>query len=59
MHWHAKMGDRTYTNIAWTYRQPTTLAAPIAGLISFYNERVDALHDDDELTSKPKTQWSE
>jgi uncharacterized protein (DUF427 family) len=58
-HWHARVGDNLYKNIAWTYRQPTTLAAPIAGMISFYNERVDALYDDDELTSKPKTQWSE
>jgi uncharacterized protein (DUF427 family) len=58
-HWHAKIGDRIYHNIAWTYRQPTTLAAPIAGLISFYNERVDALYDDDELVPKPQTQWSE
>lgn len=58
-HWHAKVGDKVYQNIAWMYRQPTSLVAPIAGMISFYNERVDALYDDDELTSKPKTQWSE
>jgi uncharacterized protein (DUF427 family) len=58
-HWHVKLADRIYPNIAWTYRQPTTLAAPIAGLISFYNERVDALYDNDELLPKPQTQWSE
>jgi uncharacterized protein (DUF427 family) len=58
-HWNVKIGDRVYNNIAWTYHQPTTLAAPIAGKICFYNERVDALYDDDELMSKPKTQWSE
>jgi uncharacterized protein (DUF427 family) len=58
-HWHAKIGDQFYPNIAWTYRQPTTLSAPIAGMVSFYNERVDALYVDDELMSKPKTQWSD
>jgi uncharacterized protein (DUF427 family) len=59
MHWHARIGDRHYRNIAWTYQQPTTLAAPIAGMVCFYNERVDALYDNDELMTKPQTQWSE
>lgn len=58
-HWQANIGDQIYKHIAWTYQQPTTLVAPIAGMICFYNERVDALYDDDELLSKPKTQWSE
>jgi uncharacterized protein (DUF427 family) len=58
-HWHAKIGDQIYNNIAWTYHQPTTLVAPIAEMICFYNERVGALYDDDQLLSKPKTQWSE
>jgi len=58
-HWHVRIGDQTSSNIAWTYHQPTTLAAPVAGLICFYNERVDALYDDDELMTKPRTQWSE
>jgi uncharacterized protein (DUF427 family) len=58
-HWHVRIGDQTYSNIAWTYLQPTTLAAPVAGLICFYNERVDALYDEDELMTKPRTQWSE
>jgi uncharacterized protein (DUF427 family) len=58
-HWNVIIEDRVYNNIAWTYHQPTTLAAPIAEKICFYNERVDALYDNDELMSKPKTQWSE
>jgi uncharacterized protein (DUF427 family) len=58
-HWNVKIGDRIYAHIAWTYHQPATLAAPIAGLICFYNERVDALYDDDELMAKPNTKWSE
>jgi uncharacterized protein (DUF427 family) len=58
-HWHATIGDQVYKHIAWTYQQPTTLVAPIAGMICFYNERVDSLYDDDDLLTKPKTQWSE
>jgi uncharacterized protein (DUF427 family) len=58
-HWTARIGDQIYNHIAWTYDQPTSLVAPIAGLVSFYNEKVDALYDDDELLTKPKTQWSE
>ncbi|HEY7982722.1 MAG TPA: DUF427 domain-containing protein [Ktedonobacterales bacterium] len=58
-HWHARIGDHTYSNIAWTYHEPATLAAPIAGMVCFYNERVDALYDDDELLAKPRNQWSE
>jgi uncharacterized protein (DUF427 family) len=33
-HWHVKIGDQIYKHIAWTYHQPTTLAAPIAGMTS-------------------------
>jgi uncharacterized protein (DUF427 family) len=58
-HWNARIGDEVYQHIAWSYPQPTTLVAPIAGLICFYNERVDALYDDDALVPKPRTPWSE
>jgi uncharacterized protein (DUF427 family) len=58
-HWTAKIGDEVYKHIAWTYHEPLVLVAPIAGLVSFYNEKVTALYDDDELVTKPKTQWSE
>ncbi len=58
-HWTAKIGDEVYKHIAWTYHEPTTLVAPIAGLVSFYNEKVTALYDDGELVTRPKTQWSE
>lgn len=42
-----------------TYLRPTTLVALIAGLISFYNERVDALCNHDTLVPKPKSPGSE
>lgn len=58
-YWSARIGDRTYKDIAWTYREPLALVAPIANLVSFYDERVDAIYVDDELVGKPHTQWSE
>jgi uncharacterized protein (DUF427 family) len=58
-YWSARIGDRTYKDIAWTYRAPLALVAPIANLISFFNERVDAIYVDDELAEKPHTQWSQ
>ena len=34
-------GARTYADLAWTYDFPTRQLLPIAGLIAFYNEKVD------------------
>ena len=57
-YWSARIGDRVYKDIVWTYREPLALVAPIAGYLSFFNERVDALYVDDELMPVPKTTWS-
>jgi uncharacterized protein (DUF427 family) len=34
-----------YPDIAWTYDFPTRQLLPIAGLIAFYNEKVDTFLD--------------
>ena len=36
---------RTHPDIAWTYDFPTRDLLPIAGLIAFYNEKVDLFLD--------------
>ena len=36
---------RVYPDIAWTYDFPTRQLLPIAGLIAFYNEKVDIFLD--------------
>jgi uncharacterized protein (DUF427 family) len=41
-------------DIAWSYTFPTRQLLPIAGLIAFYNERVDTYLDDVEL-ARPHT----
>jgi uncharacterized protein (DUF427 family) len=41
-------------DIAWTYDFPTRELSPIAGLIAFYNEKID-LFMDGELLERPHT----
>jgi uncharacterized protein (DUF427 family) len=40
-YWSAEVGGRQYPDIAWAYAFPTREVMPIAGLVAFYNERVD------------------
>ena len=51
-YWSIRAGDETHEDIAWSYRTPHPESARIAGLISFYNERVD-LRIDGELQERP------
>jgi len=58
-YWSARIGERVFKNIVWSYRDPLPACTSITGLLSFFNERVDALYVDDELLPVPKTSWSE
>ena len=42
---------------AWCYKYPTTETAAVAGLVCFFNERVDAICVDGEELEKPVTSW--
>ncbi|MGZ4691066.1 MAG: DUF427 domain-containing protein [Acidimicrobiia bacterium] len=42
-YWSAKVGDRELTAVAWSYPEPIDGRRDIAGLICFFNERVDQL----------------
>jgi uncharacterized protein (DUF427 family) len=44
-------------DVAWSYEQPIPGAEPIAGLICFYNERVD-IEIDGTTLERPETRWS-
>ncbi|MGF1425701.1 DUF427 domain-containing protein [Kitasatospora sp. LaBMicrA B282] len=52
-YWSARIGDRTHPDLAWAYDFPTRQLLPIAGLVAFYNERVDLFLDGHELP-RPK-----
>jgi uncharacterized protein (DUF427 family) len=56
-YWSARVGDELHADLAWAYDFPTRQLLPIAGLISFYNERVDGVLDG-ELLPRPKMHFS-
>ena len=58
-YWSAQIGKKIFKDIVWSYRDPLPACVPIARLLCFFNERVDAIYVDDELQSTPKTIWSE
>ena len=48
-YWSALADGRTHPDVAWTYDFPTRDLLPIAGLIAFYNEKVDLFLDGVQL----------
>lgn len=56
-YWSAVIGDRTITDIAWTYRFPIPECPKIEGLVAFFDEHVDT-YLDGVLQPRPDTPWS-
>jgi uncharacterized protein (DUF427 family) len=56
-YWSAQIGDRVHPDIAWAYDFPTRELAPIAGLVAFYNEKVDTFVDGRQL-ERPRSPFS-
>lgn len=52
-----RLGDFLHEDIAWTYPDPVVECPRIAGLIAFFNERVD-LEIDGVRLDRPRTPWS-
>jgi uncharacterized protein (DUF427 family) len=44
-YWSAHVGGHVHPDLAWSYDFPTTQLQAIAGLVAFYNERVDVTID--------------
>ena len=53
-YWSVDVHDRTVADIAWSYETPRPEAARLAGLVAFFNERVD-LSFDGEVEERPRT----
>jgi uncharacterized protein (DUF427 family) len=51
------LGERTVPDIAWTYEQPLPEASDVAGMVAFFDERVDVLLDG-QRRARPRTPWS-
>ena len=56
-YWSVRVGDTVHTDLAWAYDFPTRSLDPIAGLIAFYNEKVDTIVDGEHLP-RPVTHFS-
>lgn len=44
-YWSVRLGDAIHADLAWSYDFPTRQLSPIAGLVAFYDEKVDVLVD--------------
>jgi uncharacterized protein (DUF427 family) len=56
-YWSVVIGDIVHADYAWAYDYPLPESIRVAGLICFYNERVD-LFVDGEHQERPKTKFS-
>jgi len=56
-YWSVRTGDTLHPDLAWGYDYPVPESIRIAGLICFYNERVDLTVDGERL-ERPRTPFS-
>jgi uncharacterized protein (DUF427 family) len=56
-YWSVRIGDARHRDLAWSYDFPTRQLLPIAGLVAFYNEKVDITLDGQRL-ERPRTHFS-
>ena len=57
-YWSAKLGDRLFEDIVWSYPEPIAECPKIKGYLSFYNEQVDEIRVDGKAVPRPVTPWS-
>jgi uncharacterized protein (DUF427 family) len=56
-YWSVPVGGAVRRDLAWSYRTPLPESQKIAGLIAFYNEKVD-IYVDGVLQERPHTKFS-
>ncbi|HWE68885.1 MAG TPA: DUF427 domain-containing protein [Acidimicrobiales bacterium] len=56
-YWSVRSGDQILPDLAWAYDFPTRQLLPIAGMVAFYNEKVD-IEIDGEPQERPNTHFS-
>lgn len=56
-YWSVDVGGRVVEDLAWTYEAPLREAIPVAGLVCFFDERVDVTLDG-RPQPRPHTPWS-
>jgi uncharacterized protein (DUF427 family) len=55
-YWSVRIADAVHPDLGWSYDFPTRQLTPIAGMIAFYNEKVDIVLDGQRLV-RPKTHF--
>ncbi|MCM6772874.1 DUF427 domain-containing protein [Nocardia sp. CDC159] len=56
-YFNIRLGDAVYPDLVWLYRTPLPESQKIAGLVCFYNEKVD-LYVDGELQARPRSPFN-
>jgi uncharacterized protein (DUF427 family) len=56
-YWSVRVGDAVHADLAWSYAFPTGPLLPVAGLVAFYNEKVDVFVDG-VRQERPQTPFS-
>ena len=56
-YWSARIGDAVHADIAWSYAYPSPQVLQVAGLVAFYDEKVDTFLDGVPV-SRPQTKFS-
>ena len=56
-YWSVRVGDALHADVAWTYHYPVPAVGQIAGLVAFYNEKLDIAVDGVALP-RPQTHFS-
>ena len=56
-YWNVEVGGQVHDDLVWSYESPIPQAEGVAGLLSFYNERVDLVVDGVAL-ARPETPYS-
>ncbi|TDQ00268.1 DUF427 domain-containing protein [Labedaea rhizosphaerae] len=56
-YWSVRVGDTLHQDLAWLYHFTTLALTPIAGLVAFYNEKVD-IELDGVAQQRPVTHFS-
>ena len=56
-YWSVRTGSTVHRDLAWSYDAPFRESAPIAGLVAFYDEKVDVFVDG-ERQARPRTHFS-
>jgi uncharacterized protein (DUF427 family) len=55
-HWSVRTGDRLHEDLAWSYPAPLPESEKIAGLVTFYDEKVD-VYVDGVHQERPQTKF--